>query len=149
MNRITGMHFDIMIGDLLVHVEEASLSIEDTTTVNKTSGVPDGVLMGSVSAKGSLKLDTNNFNKVIEVAKNAGSFRRLPTFDLNFSADTGDEKINVAAFGCKFRITELLNLKPEGSDKHIMTLEFDVTSKEFVHINNVSYLDSSEIRDIT
>jgi len=149
MNRITGMHFDVMIGDLLVHVEEVTLDIDDATTVNKTKGIPDGVLIGEVSASGEIKLATNNFNKVIELAGIAGSFRELPPFDLTFAADSGDEFMNVDAFGCKLRISSLLSIKSTGSEKNMHTLPYDVTDPNFVRLNGVPYVANREIEDLT
>lgn len=148
-NRITGMHFDTMIGDLLVHVEEASLDIDDSSTANKTKGVSDGWLQGSVSAGGELKVDTNNFNKIVESAKKAGSWRALKPFDMGFTADSGDEELAIEAFGCRLKISSLLSFKTDGAEKSLHTIPYEVTSPDFIHVNGVPYLDPEEIKSLT
>lgn len=77
MSRISGMNFDINVGDMLIHVETATLDITDNSAAAQTGGVPDGWVDGDVSASGELELDTANFNLMIEAARKAGSFRRL------------------------------------------------------------------------
>ena len=38
MQRLSGKNFDVYLGDMLVHVESASLDIEDSSEVAKTNG---------------------------------------------------------------------------------------------------------------
>ncbi|HHG5564769.1 phage protein, partial [Pseudomonas aeruginosa] len=52
MARISGMNFDITLGDLQVHVEKATLDITDNSAVAQTRGVPDGFVDGDVTASG-------------------------------------------------------------------------------------------------
>lgn len=144
MARIGGMNFDVNMGDLLIHVENATLDITDNSAVAQTKGVPDGFIDGDVAGAGEIELDTQNFNLVIEAAGKAGSFRKLETFDLVFFAKTADEEMRVEAFGCKFRISSLLSIAPKGGEKSKHKLPFDVTSPDFIRINGVPYLDSTE-----
>lgn len=40
MARISGMNFDVTLGDLQVHIEKASLDITDNSAVAQTKGCP-------------------------------------------------------------------------------------------------------------
>lgn len=144
MARIGGKNFDINLGDLLIHVESATLDITDNTAVAQDKGVPNGFVDGDVTASGELELDTQNLNLIIESARQAGSFRKLATFDTVFFAQTADEELRVEAFGCKLKISSVLSIDPKGGEKTKHKLPFDVTSPDFVRINGVPYLDTTE-----
>ena len=144
MARIGGKNFDINLGDLLIHVESATLDITDNTAVAQDKGVPNGFVDGDVTASGELELDTQNLNLIIESARQAGSFRKLANFDTVFFAQTADEELRVEAFGCKLKISSLLSIDPKGGEKTKHKLPFDVTSPDFVRINGVPYLDATE-----
>ena len=144
MARIGGKNFDINLGDLLIHVESATLDITDNTAVAQDKGVPNGFVEGDVTASGELELDTQNFNLVIEAARQAGSFRKLGAFDPVFFAKTPDEELRVEAFGCKFKISSLLSIDQKGGEKSKHKLPYDVTGSDFIRINGVPYLDASE-----
>ncbi|UBM24206.1 DUF2597 family protein [Pseudomonas sp. p1(2021b)] len=148
MSRISGMNFDINVGDIMIHVETATLDITDNSAAVQTGGVPDGWVDGDVSASGELELDTANFNLLIEAARKAGSFRRLEPFDSLFYAKTPTDEIRVEAFGCKPKISSLLNIDPKGGEKSKHKVPFDVTSPDFIHINGVPYLDAEEIEGL-
>lgn len=149
MAKISGMNFDISVGDLKIHVETATLDITDNSAVAQTKGVPDGWVAGDVSASGELEVDTTNFNLLIEAAGKAGSFRQLETFDQLFYAKTPTDEIRVEAFGCRLKISSLLNIDPKGGEKTKHKLPFDVTSPDFVHINGVPYLSAEEIEGLS
>ena len=144
MARIGGKNFDINLGDLQIHVESATLDITDNTAVAQDKGVPNGFVDGDVTASGELELDTQNLNLIIESARQAGSFRKLATFDMVFFAQTADEELRVEAFGCKFKISSLLSIDQKGGEKTKHKLPFDVTSPDFIRINGVPYLDATE-----
>ena len=144
MARIGGKNFDINLGDLLIHVESATLDITDNTAVAQDKGVPNGFVDGDVTASGELELDTQNLNLIIESARQAGSFRKLATFDTVFFAQTADEELRVEAFGCKLKISSVLSIDPKGGEKTKHKLPFDVTSPDFIRINGVPYLDATE-----
>ncbi|CAI8959265.1 DUF2597 family protein [Pseudomonas mosselii] len=149
MAKISGMNFDISVGDLKIHVETATLDITDNSAVAQTKGVPDGWVAGDVSASGELEVDTTNFNLLIEAAGKAGSFRQLETFDQLFYAKTPTDEIRVEAFGCRLKISSLLNIDPKGGEKTKHKLPFDVTSPDFIHINGVPYLSAEEIEGLS
>jgi hypothetical protein len=138
--RIGGRDIDIMVGDLMVHVESFSASIDDGKTVAKTRGVPNGKVAGEVSCSGEIEVDTQNFNLIIDAAKKAGSFEQLDDFDIVTNAEVDDETLNIEMFGCSLRISDLLNVDSKGGEKTKHKLPFDVTSPDFVRINGVPYL---------
>lgn len=148
MSRINGKSFDVRLMGFKVHFESFSLNIEDNTTTAKNAGVPNGVLEGDVAASGELVVDSANFNLILAAARMAGSFRDLPPFTIDAYArgsnDSGVELMSVRAFGVKLKISELLNIDPNSTDKTTHTLPFDVTSPDFIWINGTPYLRSSE-----
>ncbi|ANC00645.1 DUF2597 family protein [Pseudomonas sp. MH2] len=149
MAKISGKNFDITVGDLMIHVETATLDITDNSAVAQTKGVPDGWVEGDVAASGELELDTTNFNLVIEAAGKAGSFRELEAFDQLFYAKTPTDEIRVEAFGCKFKVSSLLNIDAKGGEKSKHKLPFDVTSPDFIRINGVPYLAARETEGLS
>lgn len=148
MARISGKNFDVNIGDLLVHVETATLDITDNSAVAQDKGVPNGHVDGDVGAAGELELDSSNFNLLIEAARRAGSFRGLDPFDSVFFAKAGDEELRVEAFGCKLKVSSLLNIDSKGGEKSKHKVPFDITSPDFIRINGVPYLDAAEIEGL-
>ncbi|GLS26159.1 phage protein [Marinibactrum halimedae] len=149
MKRMTGKNFDVMMGDFLIHVQEASLDIDDQSTVAKTKGIPDGQLDGEVGASGSITVNTQNFKKIVEVAKSAGAWRAIEPFDMNFTGNSGSEELSVLAHDCQLRIASLIDIDSSGGEAHTHTLDYDVTGPDFVHIDGVPYLRPDEIRDLT
>lgn len=138
--QIGGRDFDVMVGDLMVHVETMTASIEDSKGVAKTKGVPNGFVAGEVACSGEIEVDTANFNLIIEAARKAGSFEELETFDIVTNADVDQEELNIEMFGCALRISDLLNIDSKGGEKTKHKIPFDVTSPDFVSINGVPYL---------
>ncbi len=149
MARISGMNFDVNLGDLQVHIEKATLDITDNSAVAQTGGVPDGHVDGDVSGSGEFELDSANFALLIEAAKRAGSFRKLDPFDVVFFAKAGDDELRVEAFGCKLKVSSLLDIDPKGGSKSVHKVPYDVTSPDFIRINGVPYLDASEIEGLS
>lgn len=147
--KLSGKNFDVNLGDNKVHVEAASLSITDNSTTAQTRGVPNGWVDGDVAGAGELELDHTNFLLVVAQAKSAGSFRELEPFDIVFFGKVADEECRIEAFGCKLRISDLLNIDPKGGAKTTYKLPYDVTSPDFIKINGVPYLSASEIEDLT
>lgn len=145
MTRISGMDFDVALGDLRVHVEKTTLDITDNSAVAKDRGIPNGYVHGDVEASGEIEVDATALKLITEAAKSAGSFRALGTFDQVFYAKgSGNEELKVEAFGCKLKIGSLLDIDSAGGSKHVTKISFDVTSPDFVRINGVPYLDSAE-----
>jgi hypothetical protein len=147
--KIGGKNFDISLGDTKIHCEACTLDITDNTAVAQTRGVPNGHVDGDVAAAGELEVDITNFKLITEQAGTAGSFRELEPFDIVFYAKAGEEEIKYEAFGCKIRVSSLLSLDPKGATKSTVKLPFDVTSPDFIKIDDVPYLAASEIEDLT
>lgn len=143
--RISGKNFDVNIGDMLVHVNKATLEITDNIAVAKDRGVPNGWVDGDVEASGEIELDATNLKLVTEAASAAGSFRQLDPFDLLFFATTANgEEMKVQAFGCKLKIGSLLDIDPKGGEKVYTTIAYNVTSPDFIRINGVPYLSQTD-----
>ncbi|WP_286718691.1 phage protein [Thalassolituus sp. UBA2009] len=147
-NRINGKSFDIRVMGLMLHVESFNLTIEDNSTTAKNKGVPDGTLAGDVAASGEIELDIANFMILSAAARAAGSWRNIPTFPIDAYASgessRGDELMHVRAHGCKLRISEVLSIDPNSTDKSKVKLPYDVTSPDFVWINGTPYVPGSE-----
>jgi hypothetical protein len=149
MARISGMNFDVNLGDLQIHVEKGTLDITDNSSVAQTRGVPDGYVDGDVAASGEFEFDSANMALLVEAAGRAGSFRKLEPFDVLFFAKTATDELRVEAFGCKLKISSLLDIDPKGGQKSTHKVPFDVTSPDFIRINGVSYLDSTETEGLS
>jgi len=148
IKHISGQDFDVMVGDLLVHVEALSAAITDNTKATMTGGVPDGYVSGDVACSGDIEVDTKNFNLLVEAARSVGSFRDLKPFDINCVALVGDEKMTQELFGCKLNVSDLINIDPKGAEKSKHKVTFEVTDPDFVRINGVPYLGESDTRGI-
>ena len=142
--RLSGKNFDVTLGDISLHVEKATVSIEDNSATVKDRGVPNGWVDGDVSASGELEVDAQNLNLITEAAKSAGSFRQLEEFDILFFAKAGDDELKVEAFGCKLKLESLLDIDSKGGEKHISKIPFEVTSPDFIRINGVPYLSEAD-----
>ncbi len=138
--RLGGRDFDVMIGDIMVHVESMSATIDDGKSVSKTKGAPNGKVRGEVGCSGEFELDTQNFNLLNEAAKKSGSYEEMDDFDIIVHGELDDESLKVEMFGCSLRISDLINLDSKGGEKKKHKIAFDVTSPDFVRINGVPYL---------
>lgn len=146
--RLSGMNFNVNLGDIMLQVDTASLAITDNSSVSQTGGVPDGFVDGDVSASGELSLNASNFNLISEAAKSAGSWRGMQTFDILFYAKTSKDEMKVEAFGCRIKLSDILDIDKKGGSASLFKIPFDVTSPDFVNINGVPYLRSEEIENI-
>lgn len=146
--RISGASFDTTLLGVMVHVEKASLSITDNSTVAQTRGIPDGFVDGDVAAELEFELDTKNFSQLADAAKRAGSWRGMEPDDVLFYADTGTETMKVEAFGVKLLVSDLLDIDPKGGSKSVHKVKGFVTSPDFVHLNGVPYLSKEDTRHL-
>jgi len=146
--RIGGMDFDITLGTEIIHVKTTTLDVTDNTAAAQTRGVPDGHVAGDVAAEGEMELDTKNFKKIGAVARAAGSYRGMPTTDILWYANTGDEELKVEAFGCKLIITSPFSFDPKGGETASHKVKYIVTSPDFVHIDGVPMLSENDVRDL-
>lgn len=146
--RLSGMNFNVNMGDIMVHVDTATLSITDNSAVSQTSGVPDGYVDGDVSASGELNVNASQFTLISDAAKAAGSWRAMETFDIMFYGKTAKDEMKVEAFGCRIKLSDILDIDKKGGQASLFKIPFDVTSPDFVHINGVPYLRPEEIENI-
>jgi hypothetical protein len=146
--RLSGMNFNVNLGDIMVHVDTASLSITDNSAVSQTSGVPDGYVDGDVAASGEISVNASNFNLISNAAKTAGSWRAMQTFDILFYAKTAKDEMKVEAFGCRIKLSDILDIDKKGGSASMFKIPFDVTDPDFVNINGVPYLRPEEIENI-
>lgn len=146
--RIGGKDVDIMLGDMMVHVDSFSCTISDGTAVSKTRGVPNGWIDGETSAEGDIEVDTNNFNLIIEVGKRSGSFKGLPPFDIVTNAETTDDRFKLEIFGCKLMAADLIAVDAKGGETLKHKLKYIVTSPDFIRMNGLPYLEASETKSL-
>ena len=140
MNRINSLSFDTAIGDIDIHVETLTAEIEDETEAASKNGRPDGTIRGAVSCNGEITIDRTEFKKLIEAARNAGSYQEMEEFDVVCFASEGDDEYKVELFGCRLKISSLLNIDKSSADKSMVSIPFDVTGEDFVKIDGVSYI---------
>ncbi len=146
--RLSGMNFNVNLGDIMVQVDTASLAITDNSAVSQTSGVPDGFVDGDVAASGELSVNASNFALISDAAKNAGAWRAMEPFDIMFYAKTSKDELKVEAFGCRIKLSDILDIDKKGGQASLFKIPFDVTDPDFVKINGVPYLRSEEIENI-
>ncbi len=139
MDRFNGLSFDIDLGDFGIKVKKFTLDIEDGSAVAKRDGRPDGELRGAVSASGEIVVYRSGLKSFTAMAKKAGSFQQMPTFDINSFGKVGDDELKIEAFGCKVKLSKLLDIDKESSDETEFTLPFEVTGRDFVKIDGVPY----------
>jgi hypothetical protein len=146
--RLSGMNFNVNMGDLMVQVDTASLTITDNSAVSQTGGVPDGSVDGDVSASGELNVNASNFKLISQAAKAAGSWRAMPNFDMMFYGKTSQDELKIEAFGCRIKLSDILDIDKKGGSASMFKIPFDVTDPDFVHIDGVPYLRPDEIENI-
>lgn len=146
--HLSATDFDIMVGDLLVHVESMTATIDDQRKAVKTRGVPTGYVDGEVGCSGDIELDTRNFNLLTEVARTRGSFRDMPPFNILAVGKNIDESQKLELFGCVLNVTDLFGSDGKGGEKQKHKMAFEVSDPDFVRINGVPYLSADNIRDL-
>ncbi|EJG1637682.1 DUF2597 family protein [Vibrio alginolyticus] len=146
--RISGKNMHFSLGDYKLKAQKVSLSITDNSAVNKTSGVPDGYVDGDIEASGEMELTTQQFNLLSKAAKQAGSWRGMPDFDALFYGKIDKDELKIEAFGCRIKISDLLDADSNGGSALVHKLPFEVTSPDFVSINGVPYLRPDETEDL-
>ncbi|PST95716.1 DUF2597 domain-containing protein [Photobacterium iliopiscarium] len=146
--RISGKNMHFTLGDIKLKAQKVTLSITDNSAVNKTGGVPDGYVDGDVEASGEMELATSQFNLLSKAAKNAGSWRGLPDFDAMWYGKIDKDELKVEAFGCRIKLSDLLDIDANGGSALVHKVPFDVTDPKFVRINGVPYLRDDETSDL-
>lgn len=146
--KFSGRNFDVTILGVMVHVKNASAIITDETAVAKTRGVTDGYTDGSATCDVEYELDLNNFRKLQQKAREAGSWRGIEPFDNMFYANNGQDEDKIELYGVKLLISDLLTVDPDSSDKATRKVKGFVTSPNFVRINGIPYLSADDTRGL-
>ncbi|SHO57889.1 phage protein [Vibrio quintilis] len=146
--RFSGRNFDITIFDETVHVQNASVTINDETAVSYTRGVTDGYTEGKASCDVELEIGLNQFKHIQAAAKSAGSYRGIDPTDIMFYAHNGDNEDKIVCHGVKFVLSDLLSVDPESADKTTRKIKGFVTSPLFVTVNGVSVLSENDTRGL-
>ena len=137
--RFNGLSFVFDLGNFAVEAKKFTLDITDNTTQAKRKGRPDGVLIGDVEASGTITVDRGGLKAFSDAAAKAGSFQEIPTFDINSHAQAGGDEFTVEVFGCKVKLSKLLDVDTSSSDETEFELPFVVTSPDFVKIDGTPY----------
>lgn len=90
--RISGGSFDVNYDSIMIHVENATVTITDNSAVAQSRGIPNGHTKGSVSADVEVEVDSQNFKKFTAVARAAGSWRSIPAKDFCSTPTPGTTK---------------------------------------------------------
>jgi len=140
--KISSFDVDTYIDGISVNMDSVTLNIDDKTATQMSRGVPDGYTQGDVSAAGEAEIDSDTLKIIMTIAQIHGSFQAMPPFDVLMYAKTPDTSLRVEAYGCKFRISDLMNAANGSADKLKHKLPFDVTSPDFIRINGVPYTEA-------
>lgn len=148
MSHISGKNLRFTLGDLKIVANKWTLDITDNSSIVKSNGVPDGFADGDVEASGEIELTTANFNLVMKAAKDAGSFRGMPTFDAMGYGKTDKHELKVEMFGIRLKLSNVVDADSNGGSALLHKIPFDVTDPDFVRINGVPYLRPDETEDL-
>jgi len=149
LKRISSSAFNMSIGDFAkMRVEKATLKIDDGRKVVKDGGVPNGFVDGEVSADGELELDATAMGILAAEATSKGSWQDIEPVDIVFYAKGTNEEEKVEAFGCLLNLTDIVEYDPGSDKKSITKVSFEVTSPDFVRINEVPYLSPERTENI-
>ena len=143
VQRIGGKDVRLYIGNTQVFCEKFDLKIDDKRAVAYTNGVPNGFVDGECSSSGSLTLDLANYNMLAD-SLDGETWKDIPPQDIKAFASAGGLTKDVDAYGCLLRISDLFGTDAKGGEKSTHTIEFDVTSPDFLNIDGKPYLKATE-----
>ncbi|MBL4830885.1 MAG: DUF2597 family protein [Aliivibrio sp.] len=146
--KFTGRNFDCTVLGTMIHVESATATINDESAVAMSRGVTDGYTDGAVTCDVEYEVDLNNFRKLQQAARSAGSWRGIKPDDCLFYANNGSDEDKIELYGVKLVIADLLSVDPSSSDKTKRKLKGFVTSPLFVRINGIPYLSTDDTRGL-
>ena len=145
VKRFNGMSFTLDLGVAALKVQKFTLDITDNSTTAKRNGRPNGRLRGDVEASGTITVDRDGLRAFVELAKSAGSWQEMDTFDIVAFASAGDyDELKIEVFGCLVKVNKLLDIDKSSSDETVFELPFDVTSPDFVKIDGVPYVPNED-----
>jgi hypothetical protein len=143
IQRISGKDVRLFVGGTMLFAEKFDLKIDDKRAVALTNGVPNGYVDGETTASGSMTLDSSNFDMLMSGLGGA-SWKDIDPQDIQAFAASGGLTKDVNAYGCLLRISDLWSSESKGGEKMTHTIEFDVTSPDFVSIDGTPYLTAAE-----
>ena len=136
--KFSGRSFEIYVGAVMVRVQEATLEVNQNTTVADTGGDPDGWLDGVHTASGKLMLVKSEHDKIMNMAAQAGSWMALDPVTISFEGSAGGKTERIVAYGCKLKKAGI-NVNTTSGDQVVFEVAFDVTSPQFVTHNGVPF----------
>ncbi|MEB4592984.1 phage protein [Candidatus Thiothrix sp. Deng01] len=141
--RISGKDVRLYVGGVMLFAEKFELKIDDKRAVALTNGVPNGWVDGETTASGSITLDSSNFDMLLQGVGGA-SWKDIAPQDIQAFASAGGLAKDVSAHGCLLRLSDLWSSESKGGEKMTHTVEYDVTSPDFVSIDGIPYLTAAE-----
>lgn len=145
--RISGGSFDVNYDSIMIHVENATVTITDNSAVAQSRGIPNGHTKGSVSADVEVEVDSQNF-KVYR----RGPCRRFLAIHsgkgLFVLRQRRGRRRKIEVFGCVPTLSDIVNINPNEASKTTKKIKFMVTSPDFVAIDGVPYLSARDTRDL-
>lgn len=142
--RFNGLSFNFTLGDLKIQAKKFTLDITDNSAAAKRNGRPDGYLIGDVEGSGTITVDRIGLRAVMEAAKSSGSLQQLEPFDINSYAKAGSDEFKIVIYGCKLKISKLLDIDRSSSDESEFELPYIVTDSKFVTIDGVPIIENKE-----
>ena len=135
--RFSGVDVEVTLPSGKVALfDEITLTPTLGTKTAKSGGAPAGWTRGEIGAEGSIKLDTEELFKLLAEADTAGSWEMMGAVDMSWYALVDGKELLVEAFGCKFDAPDF-TVNKASAEKLSHTLKFEVTGRDFIHINGV------------
>lgn len=149
VQRIGGKDVRAYVGDAEIIASKIIMKIDDKREVAYTRGVANGFVDGECTADGSMTLDSQQFSQLKDVLlSGVSSWKEIPPQDIHLFASAGSLSKDLKAFGCLLKISDLWDSEDTGGKKTEHVIPFQVTSPDFVHIDDVPYLSLNEVRGI-
>ena len=137
--KLTGTDVDCTFSNgIEVIFDEISVDIEDGMAAPTNGRKPDGYVDGESSAKCTLSVNHTTMSRINDNAKSAGGWKKMEPVDINWEADTGDEKISVNLTQVKL-LPPKMSFKKKGGEAQMYSIEGLVTDD--VEVDGVSWLE--------
>lgn len=135
--RISGKDVEVRLpSGQRILFDQVNLNLDDGIVATHDQGYPNGWVRGEVKGDGDLQVPTETLLALNNEAALAGSWEEMPAFDITFYAKVGTVELDVRAHGCKLRMPNF-PFDGKGGDKVMHTINFVVSSPDFVHLNGV------------
>ena len=135
MQRISGRDVEARLSNgTRIFFEQVNLNLDDGITGTNDQGYPNGYVVGEVKGDGDIEVSSEMLLLINEEAAQAGSWEEMEPFDTTFYAKVGTLELEVKAFGLKLRMPNF-SFDGSGGEKLTHTINFVVSSPDFVHLN--------------